>query len=48
MTGDFGLENPKTKKFGDPIFWVTQFIAPSHNAESDRNMDLKNIKKIKL
>ena len=40
MTGEFGLKNPKTTKFGNPDFWVPLFIEPSHNAESDRNRDL--------
>ena len=41
MTSECGLKNPKTKKFGNPIFWVFQYKAPSHNAESDRNRNLK-------
>ena len=45
MTGVFGLKNPKTEKIGNPSFWLPQYIAPSHNAKSDRNMDLKKNKK---
>ena len=44
MTSECGLKNPKTKKFGNPIFWVFQYKAPSHNAESDRNRNLKKTK----
>ena len=45
MTGKFGLKNLKITKFGNPIFWIPRFIAPSHNAELNRNKDLKNTQK---
>ena len=45
MTVEFGLKNPKTTKFRNSNFWVPRFIAPSHNAESDRNRELKNTEK---
>ena len=45
MTGEICLSNAKTKKIGNPIFWVPRYIAPSHNAETDRKIERKKHKK---